>query len=207
MLSSARAVSAAMSGHGSGSLITPPCYQYVLPTLPSDKTMKERLFLNCEVAGRPYPLEDFQDPLQELSVLKVVTGIGPFEMMHVWLIKLRIREVREVLLNAGGLEVKGCFCTVADLVQQDITLKVHWVLFHVTREALKKAFDHYVEVKEVRQDDWKVEGFEQAELTTRIVRMTLHENLTSNALPHLFKAFDGSLPALIPGRAPICLRP
>ncbi|XP_054921440.1 uncharacterized protein [Dermacentor andersoni] len=168
--------------------------------------MKECLFLHCDVAGRPYRLEDFRDPLQELGVLKDVTGIGPFQMTHVWLIKLRTPEVKEVLVRAGGLEVKGRFCAVIDPVQQDITLKVHWVPFHVTGEALKKAFDPYGEVKEVRQEDWKVRGFEQAESTTRIVRMTLRENLTPDALPHLFKIFGGSVLVVVPGRAPICLR-
>ncbi|XP_072143791.1 uncharacterized protein [Dermacentor andersoni] len=206
MSSSARAVSAAASGRGNRSSVAPPGYRYVLPTLPSGETMKECLFLHCDVAGRPYRLEDFRDPLQELGVLKDVTGIGPFQMTHVWLIKLRTPEVKEVLVRAGGLEVKGRFCAVIDPVQQDITLKVHWVPFHVTGEALKKAFDHYGEVKEVRQEDWKVRGFEQAESTTRIVRMTLRENLTPDALPHLFKIFGGSVLVVVPGRAPICLR-
>ncbi|XP_050036181.1 uncharacterized protein [Dermacentor andersoni] len=206
MSSSARAVSAAASGRGNRSSVAPPGYRFVLPTLPSGETMKECLFLHCDVAGRPYRLEDFRDPLQELGVLKDVTGIGPFQMTHVWLIKLRTPEVKEVLVRAGGLEVKGRFCAVIDPVQQDITLKVHWVPFHVTGEALKKAFDHYGEVKEVRQEDWKVRGFEQAESTTRIVRMTLRENLTPDALPHLFKIFGGSVLVVVPGRAPICLR-
>ncbi|KAH6922619.1 hypothetical protein HPB50_017298 [Hyalomma asiaticum] len=201
MSASARAVSAAASGRGSRYSIAPPGYQYVLPTLPSGETMKECLFLHCDVAGRPYRLEDFRDPLQELGVLKDVTGIGPFQMTHVWLIKLRTREIKQVLLNAGGIEVKGRFCAVIGPVQQDITLKVHWVPFHVTGEALKKAFDHYGEVKEVRQDEWKVRGFEQAESTTRIVRMTLPEE---RATP--FRIFGGSVLVVVPGRAPICLR-
>ncbi|KAH7980616.1 hypothetical protein HPB49_017611 [Dermacentor silvarum] len=113
------------------------------------ESMKECLFLHCNVTGRPYRLEDFRDPLQELGLLKDVTGIGPFQITHVWLIKLRTPEAKEVLVNAGGLEVKGRFCAVIDPVQQDITLKVHWVPFHVTGEALKRTFDHYGEVKEV----------------------------------------------------------
>ncbi|KAH7936835.1 hypothetical protein HPB49_005681 [Dermacentor silvarum] len=144
---------------------------------------------------------DFRDPLQELGVLKDVTGIGPFQMTHVWLIKLRTPEAKEVLVNAGGLEVKGRFCVVIDPVQQDITLKVHWVPFHVTGEALKRIFDHYGEVKEVRQENWKVRGFEQTESTTRIVRMTLREDLTPDALPHSFKIFGGSVLVVVPGRA------
>ncbi|XP_072143779.1 uncharacterized protein [Dermacentor andersoni] len=208
MSSSARAVSAAASGRVNRSSVAPPGYRYVLPTLPSGETMKEYLFLHCDVAGRPYRLEDFRDPLQELGVLKDVTGIGsaltkhirimPLQMTHVWLIKLRTPEVKEALVKAGGLEVKGRFCAVIDPVQQDVTLKVHWVPFHVTGEALKKAFDHYGEVKEVREEDWKVRGFEQAESTTRIVRMTLRGNLTPDALPHLFKIFGGSVLVVLP---------
>ncbi|KAH7938479.1 hypothetical protein HPB49_024284 [Dermacentor silvarum] len=109
MSSSARAGSAAASGRGSRSSVAPPGYRYVLPTLPSGETMKECLFLHCDVTGRPYRLEDFRDPLQELGVLKDVTGIGPFQMTHVWLIKLRTPEAKEVLVNAGGLEVKRAF--------------------------------------------------------------------------------------------------
>ncbi|KAH6947859.1 hypothetical protein HPB50_021844 [Hyalomma asiaticum] len=206
MSGSARAVSAAASGCGSRYSIAPPGYQYVLPTLPSGETMRECLFLHCDVAGRPYHLEEFRDPLQELGVLKDVTGIGPFQMTHVWLVKIRTREVKEVLLNDGGIEVKGRFCAAIDPVQQDITLKVHWVPLHVTGEALKKVFDHYGDVKEVGQDEWKVRGFEQAESTTRIVRMTLREDLAPDALPHLFRIFGGSVLVVVPGRAPICLR-
>ncbi|KAH7959160.1 hypothetical protein HPB49_009110 [Dermacentor silvarum] len=139
MSSSARAGSAAASGRGNRSSVAPPGY-------------------------RPYRLEDFRDPLQELGVLKDVTGIGPFQMTHVWLIKLITPEAKGVLVNAGGLEVKGRFCAVIDPVQQDITLKVHWVPLHITGEALKRTFDHYGEVKEVRQEDWKCSSSFPAEL-------------------------------------------
>ncbi|KAH7950198.1 hypothetical protein HPB49_020857 [Dermacentor silvarum] len=36
--------------------------------------------------------------------------------------------------------------------------------------------------------------------------MTLREDLTPDALPHLFKTFGGSVFAVVPGRAPIFLR-
>ncbi|KAH7951092.1 hypothetical protein HPB52_004723 [Rhipicephalus sanguineus] len=148
---------------------------------------------------KPYRLEDFREPLQELGVLKDVTGIGPFQMTHVWLIKLRTRQAKEALVNAGGLEVKGRFCAVIDPVQQDITFKVHWVPFHVTGEALKKAFDHhYGEVKEIRQEEWKVRGFEQAKSTTRIVRMTLREDLTRTHCPICSRSLGALCSSLFP---------
>ncbi|KAH7968325.1 hypothetical protein HPB52_007860 [Rhipicephalus sanguineus] len=141
------------------------------------ETMKECSFLHCDVAGRPYLLEDFREPLQELGVLKDVTGIGPFQMTHVGLIKLRTRKAKDALVNAGGLELKGRFCAVIDPVQQDTTLKVHWVPFHVTGEALTKAFDHYGEVKEIRQEEWKVRGFEQAESLVALCSSLFPEEL------------------------------
>ncbi|KAH6945406.1 hypothetical protein HPB50_008344 [Hyalomma asiaticum] len=103
-------------------------------------------------------------------------------MTRVWLMKIRTCVVKAVLLNAGGLVGRGRFSAVIDPAPQDITLKVHYVPFHVTGEALKKAFYHYGKVKEVRHDEWKVRGLERAEPATRIVRMTLREDITLDAL-------------------------
>ncbi|KAH7965216.1 hypothetical protein HPB49_004709 [Dermacentor silvarum] len=121
---------------------------------PKDPWNAEAAHLRAE---RDLSLYHFCGPLRELGVRKDVTGIRPFQRTHVWLIKLRTPEAKEVLVNTGGFVVKGRFCAVVDPVQQDITLKVHWVPFHVTGEALKRTFDHYGEVKEVRQEDWKAE--------------------------------------------------
>lgn len=161
------------------------------------------MILHCDVAGRPYRLENFCDLLQELVVLKDVIGIGPFQMTQVWFIKLITPEVKEVLVNACGLDLKGRSCIVTDPVQRVITLKVHWLPFHVTWESLKMTFDHYDEVKEVRQENWKVRDFEQAEPTTRIARMTLRENSKPDTLSHLFKAFGGPVLVVVRKSDPI----
>lgn len=168
--------------------------------------MKACLFLHCDVTGRPYRIEDFRTPFQQLGVLSDINGIGPFQMNHVWLIKLRTPAARERLVEAGGLEVKGRFCAVIDPVQQEITIKVHWVPFHLPGDGLRKAFSEYGEVKEVTQDAWSAAGFENAESTTRLVRMTLREDLTPDDLPHMLKFHGGSVLVVVPGRAPQCLR-
>lgn len=67
-------------------------------------------------------------------------------------------------------------------------------------------FTEFGEVKDVRQDAWGAAGFETAESTTRLVRMTLREDLTTDDLPHLFKFYGGSVLVVVPGRAPQCLR-
>ncbi|KAH6926128.1 hypothetical protein HPB50_015009 [Hyalomma asiaticum] len=75
MACSVDSVSAAASGRGVRGCSLPAGYKLLLPTLPSDETMKLCVFLHCDVGGRPYRIEDFRSPLEELGVLKaVLTG-------------------------------------------------------------------------------------------------------------------------------------
>lgn len=168
--------------------------------------MKECLFLHCDVRGRPYRIEDFRVPFLEVGVLKEISGIGPYQMNHVWLIKLRTPEAREQLVTAGSIEVKGRFCAVIDPVKQEFTVKVHWVPFNVPGESLRKTFTAFGDVKDVKQDSWTATGFESAESTTRLVRITLREELTPDDLPHTLKFYGGQVLVVVPGRAPLCLR-
>ncbi|XP_077541950.1 uncharacterized protein LOC144154144 [Haemaphysalis longicornis] len=198
--------SAAMFSRGDRSSRAPSGYRFLLPTLPSGDSMKTCLILHCDLGGRPYRIEDFRTPLQQFGVLKDIGGIGPFQMGHVWLIKLRTQEAKQRLITAGGIQVKGRFCAIIDPAHQELTIKVHWVPFHVSDEAVRRTFTEFGDVKDVRQDTWAAAGFESAESTTRLVRLTLRENLSPDELPHLFKLFGGSVLVVVPGRAPVCLR-
>ncbi|KAH9359507.1 hypothetical protein HPB48_020692 [Haemaphysalis longicornis] len=127
-------------------------------------------------------------------------------MGHVWLIKLKTPEAPQRLLDSGGLQVKGRYCAVIDPIQQEVTVKVHWVPFHVADAALARVFADFGEVKDLRQDAWGAAGFEAAESTTRLVRMMLHQDLTPDDLPHMLRFYGGSILVVVPGRAPQCLR-
>ncbi|KAH6946944.1 hypothetical protein HPB50_016233 [Hyalomma asiaticum] len=206
MACSVDSVSAAASGRGVGGCSLPAGYKLLLPTLPSDETMKLCVFLHCDVGGRPYRIEDFRSPLEELGVLKAMSGIGPYQMSHVWMLKLRSQEEKNLLISSGGLKVKGRYCAVIDPVKQELTVKIHWVAFDVPNEAIRSVLSEYGDVKDVKQEEWSVPGFEQAESTTRVVRMILRKGITADELPDLCKLQGGAVLVVVPGRAPKCLR-
>ncbi|KAH9377711.1 hypothetical protein HPB48_002342 [Haemaphysalis longicornis] len=88
-------------------------------------------------------------------------------MGHVRLIKLRTQEATQRLITAGGIQVKGRFCTVIDPAHQELTIRVHWVPFHLPDEAAHRTFTDFGGVKHVRQDACASAGFESAKSTTR----------------------------------------
>ncbi|KAH7955643.1 hypothetical protein HPB52_002286 [Rhipicephalus sanguineus] len=54
-------------------------------------------------------------------------------------------------------------------------------------DALRKALNEFVEVKEVHLDEWHVPSFGCVESTTRVVRIVPKEGVTAEELPHLFQ--------------------
>lgn len=206
MAGSEPGASAAMSGRGDRFTGAPEGYRILLPYIQSEDSMKPCLVLHCDLAGRPYRIDDFRAPFLQLGVLQDIAGIGPFQMGHVWLIKLRTPEARQKLVDAGGISVKGRYCAVIDPIKQEVTVKLHWVPFHIPDSAIRKVFADFGDVSDVRQDAWGASGFEASESTTRIVRLTLRDGLTPDDLPHMFKFYGGSVLVVVPGRAPQCLR-
>ncbi|KAH7955032.1 hypothetical protein HPB49_024210 [Dermacentor silvarum] len=126
-------------------------------------------------------------------------------MNDIWLIKLR-SKAKDAMVKTGGLQVKGGFCAVIDPIQQDVTVKVHWVDFAVQIESFWQALSNFGDVLEVSNDNWSVVGFEHATSTTRVVRMRLKEGVYLDDLPHLIKFGGGTVLLVAPGRSPLCLR-
>ncbi|KAK8774834.1 hypothetical protein V5799_010633 [Amblyomma americanum] len=135
--------------------------------------MKTTVFLHCDIAGRPYRIQDFREPLETAGVLPFVAGIGPFQMSHVWILKLKTAEAKERLLTEGALEVKKRYCAVIEPNKREFAFRVHWVPFYVSNESVQKAFGEFGEVTGVTREQWNSPGFEDAESTTRLVRMVL----------------------------------
>lgn len=185
----------------------PPGYRFLLPTVPSGEGMKLCVILHGDLSARPYRVEDFRSPFEDAGLLKAVTGIGAYQMGHVWLVGMRTQEEKEALLAKGSLKVKGRYCAVINPTKQEVTFKVHWVPFFLSNEALRRAFSEFGEIKDVRQDSWNAStGFSQATSTTRVVQAMLNEGTTPDALPHLFKVNGEPVLVVVPGRAPVCLR-
>ncbi|KAH7974073.1 hypothetical protein HPB49_009593 [Dermacentor silvarum] len=194
MARSVRGASAATAGRGGSFSSAPSDYRILLPILPSGESMQQCLVLHGDLAKRPYRLEDFRGPLEEAGFIKNITGIGAFQMNHIWLVKLRSKADTDAM-------VKGGFCAVIDPIQQDVTVKVHWVDFAVQNESVRQALSNFGDVLEVSNDNWSVAGFEHATSTTRVVRMRLKQGVELDDLPHLFKFGTGTVPLVAPGAA------
>ncbi|KAH7986332.1 hypothetical protein HPB51_026685 [Rhipicephalus microplus] len=139
MARSVRGASAAAAGRGVRFPSAPSDYRFLLPTLPSGDSMEECVFLHGDLKKGPYRLENFRAPLEEVGLIKAITGIGAFQMSHIWLMKMRSKDDKDELLQTGGLRVKGGFCAIIDPIQHDVTVKIHWVDFAVSNESIRQA--------------------------------------------------------------------
>ncbi|KAM7313942.1 uncharacterized protein ISCGN_003729 [Ixodes scapularis] len=205
-MSFAGAVITAPAGRGDSAFSGDEEYRIALPQLPSGEAMKRAVVLHADMASRLYRLEDFRRPLGDAGVLGEVARIGAFEMSHVWLLDLRTDAAKQRLLGAGQLVVKGRKCLIVDPYRQELRVKLHWVSFGVTNDAIHRAFADYGEVKEVAHERWKMPGFDGVESTTRVVRLVLREGVSLDRLPHQLRLGGGMVLVVVPGRAPLCLR-
>ncbi|KAH8031077.1 hypothetical protein HPB51_012765 [Rhipicephalus microplus] len=183
MAGSSRAVTVADAGRGFSCTSLPKDYRLILPPLPTGEGLRSTLVLHCDIAARSYGINDFRKPLKELGIIQEVSGIGAYQMSHVWLLNMKTDEAKKTVLDVGLLSVKDRPCVVVDPERQEVRLKLHWVAFDVNAETVRRAFREYGEVKEVISDKWRDEDFEGVESTTRFVRLLLKEALLRIAYP------------------------
>ncbi|XP_077516535.1 uncharacterized protein LOC144126338 [Amblyomma americanum] len=200
---SSRAVNTADAGRGRSFLDGLKDCRIDLPPLPTGEGLKTMVVLHCDTAGRPCRIEDFRQPMKEAGVIEQVGGIGAQQMSHAWVVSFRSEEAK---LDTGHITVKEKTCVVFDPERHEVRLKVHWCAFNVSNETLWRAFADYGEVKEVSSDRWKTGVFENADSTTRVVRLVLREGASLERLPHQMRIGNGTVLVLEPGRTPICVR-
>ncbi|KAH8018723.1 hypothetical protein HPB51_010979 [Rhipicephalus microplus] len=128
---SVQGVSAAADGRGVRFPSAPTEYRFLFPTLPSGDSLEQGVFLRGYLAKRPYRLQHFRSPLEEVGLIKAITGNGAFQMNHIWLVKMRSKADKDASLKTGGLKVKSGFPAIIDPIQPDVTLKFHCVEFSV----------------------------------------------------------------------------
>ncbi|KAH7981646.1 hypothetical protein HPB52_000421 [Rhipicephalus sanguineus] len=151
----------------------------------------------------PYGINDFRKPLKDLGIIQQVSGIGAYQMSHVWFLNMKTDEAKNTLLDAGLLAVKDRPCLVVDPVRQEVRLKLHWVAFDVNAEAIRRALREYGEVREDISDKWRDEDFEGVESTTRFVRRLLREGVTTDRIPNQMRLGSGTALVVVPGRPPL----
>ncbi|XP_037564320.1 uncharacterized protein LOC119443544 [Dermacentor silvarum] len=207
-MGSAGAVSAAQVGRGNRFFADDTQdYQVVLPSLPTGTSVANTVFLHGDLKARPYRVEDFWDMLVHLGVLPEVIALGAFQMNHVWAVTFKSAEATKKMVGIGEVRVKEKRCLVVDPEnQEDVRLKLHWLLFNVADEDVRVALAPYGKVTDVSKEKWRVQGIQDKGSTTRLVRLNLHNGIKVDDLPHQLRVAGDMALLVAPGRAPLCLR-
>ncbi|XP_049519378.1 uncharacterized protein LOC125943872 [Dermacentor silvarum] len=205
MTGSVGAASAAQSGRGNRNFAADG-YQVVLPSLPTGRFVVNTVFLHCDIRARPYRVEDFRDALAPLSLLPEVIALGAYRMSHVWAVTFKSAEAVKKILAASELKVKGRRCVVIDPGNQDVRMKVHWLLHNIPDDDVRVAFLPYGKVTEISRERWRVHGIADKGSTTRLVSLRLKAGVKLEDLPHQVNVAGEQALVVVSGRAPMCLR-
>ncbi|XP_049273091.1 uncharacterized protein LOC125759032 [Rhipicephalus sanguineus] len=201
---------AAIAAHaGRGNRITvedDKNYEIVLPTLPTGRIVQNMLFLHGDVRERPYRVEDFRDALVTAGVLPDVVALGAYQINHVWAVTLNTGEATKKLAALKELKVKGRRCVIFDPEDQQVKLRLHWLLYGVQDEDIRTAFAAFGNVTEVTRERWRVQGMREKGSTTRSVLLKLKPGLKVDDLPHQVRVAGELAVVVVPGRAMQCLR-
>ncbi|KAM7300190.1 uncharacterized protein ISCGN_020754 [Ixodes scapularis] len=205
-MSSVGAVSAASSGRGNRTEEGTQEYSVVLPPLPTGSVVLNTVFLHADIKGRPYRVEEFRDALVRLALLPEVIALGAYQMNHVWAETSKSEEGKKKLLTASELVVKNSRCIVIDPSNQDVRMKVHWLLYNVADDDVRAALAPHGKVVEVAKEKWRVDGCGSVGTMTRTAVLRLKGGVTVDDIPHQLRVGGELALVVVPGRAPLCLR-
>ncbi|KAG0422139.1 hypothetical protein HPB47_002011 [Ixodes persulcatus] len=104
------------------------------------------------------------------------------------------------------LQVKRRRCFVLHPNKAEVRLKLHWLPSEVAEDIVRKAFDPFGRVEGVERESWHEEGLSGVESTTRRVRLTLRDGVTTDRLPHQLRILNTNALVIVLGRTPMGLR-
>ncbi|XP_049520515.1 uncharacterized protein LOC125944232 [Dermacentor silvarum] len=167
-------------------------YPFILPQLPQGRLAINTVFLHGDVRARPYKVEDFRDALLPTGLLPEVLCIGAYQINHVWAVTLKDATATKRLLALKELQVKGRRCVIVDPQDQQVKLRLHWLLYGVADEDVRTAFAAFGKVEEVSRERWRVQGMGEKTSTTRTVLLKLKSGVKVEDLPHQVRVGDDS---------------
>lgn len=110
------------------------------------------------------------------------------------------------MLSTAELTVKGRRCIVVDRSNQDVKVKLHWLLFDVADDDNKSALAPYGTVTKVAMEKWRFDGCTSIGPMTRTAVLRLKRGATVDDVPHQLRIAGEMALVVVPGRAPLCLR-
>lgn len=168
--------------------------------------MLNTVFMHADVRARPYRVEDFRDALANLKLLPEVSSLGAYQMNHVWAVTFKGAEGAKRLLESGEVKVKSHRCVLIDPTNQDMRLKLHWLLPTVPDDDVRAALLAYGRATDVIKERWRVSGVSDKGSTTRTVTLKLKPGVKPEDIPHQLRIAGELALVVVPGRAPLCLR-
>lgn len=127
-------------------------------------------------------------------------------MNHVWAVTFKNAEAKKRILATPEIIVKGRRCIIIDPCNQDVRIKLHWLLFTVPDEDVRAALAPYGKVIEMTKEKWRVDGCAGVCTTTRNAVLRLKGGVTLDDIPHQLRVAGELVLVVVPGRAPLCLR-
>lgn len=168
--------------------------------------MNNTVFLHGDVRARPYKVEDFRDALTPTSLLPEIVCLGAYQVNHVWAVTLSDAAATKRLLALKELQVKGRRCVIVDPQDQQVKLRLHWLLHGVAEEDVRTALAAFGKVEEVSREKWRVQGVADKCSTTRTVLLKLKSGLKVEDIPHQIRVAGELALVVVPGRPMQCLR-
>ncbi|XP_049522626.1 uncharacterized protein LOC125945095 [Dermacentor silvarum] len=205
-MASSGAATAVTSGRGNRTSDDAKEYPFILPQLPKGRVAINTVFLHGDVRARPYKVEDFRDALLPTGLLPDVACIGAYQINHVWAVTLKDATATKRLVDLKELQVKGRRCVIVDPQDQQVKLRLHWLLYGVADEDVRTAFAAFGKVEEVSRERWRVHGMGDKTSTTRTVLLKLKSGVKVEDLPHQVRVGGELALVVVPGRPMQCLR-
>lgn len=206
IMAASRAATAVTFGRGNRTNDDDNEYPFILPQLPQGRVAINTVFLHGDVRARPYKVEDFRDALLPTGVLPEVLCIGAYQINHVWAVTLKDATATKRLVAHKELQVKGRRCVIVDPQDQQVKLRLHWLLYGVADEDIRTAFAAFGKVEEVSRERWRVQGMGDKTSTTRTVLLKLKSGVKVADLPHQVRVGGELALVVVPGRPMQCLR-
>ena len=160
----------------------------------------------CSKFGKPYTRRDMLDGLNGLIQPKDIFALGTMQFNHSWFLRTTSSAAKDKLLSAGFITVKGHRATIHSCSAQDVTIRLHWLMYGVTEASIQSALSSYGEIKTVTWEKTTEKGLEHSYTGVVRVCMKLKDNVTVDKIPHVTLIAGSPSLLIIKDRPPMCLR-
>lgn len=198
---------AVLGGRGNRMTVeTDQDFEIIMPNLPTGRVVLNTVFLHGDIRVRPFKVEDFRDALEKERLLSDVVALGAYQINHVWAVTMNSPEATKRLAQLKELQVKGRRCLVIDPQEQQVRLRLHWLLHGVADDDVRTALAAFGKVTEVTRERWRVQGVNEKNSTTRTALIKLNSGVKVDDLPHQIRVAGELALVVAPGRPMQCLR-